>query len=460
MRSINPATNELIAQYPELDEAGVRAAIGAAEAASTFWRSAPFAMRRAVLEHIAKQLRSEAAALAATITAEMGKPITQAESEVEKCAIGVEYFAKNGETHLSPRKLTSDAAHSFVRYDPLGVVLGVMPWNFPFWQAFRFAAPALMAGNVCLLKHASNVSGCALAIERIIREAALAQDAPAAIFTTLLLPSSRLEEVVREAAVKGVALTGSEQAGMSIARLAGAHLKKCVLELGGSDPFLVLDDAPLKVVVTKAVEARLVNSGQSCIAAKRFIVHRRVAEEFEREFADALASVAPSDPRERTCQLGPLARPDLVEELHRHVSRSLEQGARLVIGGKRSELGAAYYPPTLLADVRPGMAAFDEETFGPVAALTIAENEHEMIQLANRSRFGLGASVWTGDPVKAEALAAKIEAGMVFINGIVKSDPRLPFGGIKHSGYGRELAAEGIHEFTNVKTVWRGVALS
>jgi succinate-semialdehyde dehydrogenase/glutarate-semialdehyde dehydrogenase len=337
-----------------------------------------------------------------------------------------------------------------VRFEPLGPVLAVMPWNFPFWQVFRFAAPALAAGNVGLLKHASNVPGCALAIEEVFREAGF----PDGAFATLLVRAAAVERVVTHPHVRAVTLTGSEAAGREIAAHAGRSLKKTVLELGGSDPFLVLADADPEWAASEAAKARCINSGQSCIAAKRFLVEEAIAEPFERALVAAMEGMRVGDPMDRATQVGPLAREDLLADLHSQVERSLDRGARLLTGGRRLERPGYYYAPTVLADVVPGMAAFDEETFGPVAAVTRCRDVDEAVALANRSSYGLAASVWTGDPARGRDLAPRLESGSVFVNEIVKSDPRLPFGGVKASGYGRELAEFGIREFVNVKTVW------
>jgi succinate-semialdehyde dehydrogenase/glutarate-semialdehyde dehydrogenase len=384
------------------------------------------------------------------MTEEMGKPIAAAESEVDKCAWVCDYYAEHAAAFLSPEASATDAARSFVRFDPIGPVLAIMPWNFPFWQHFRFAAPAVMAGNVGVLKHASNVPGCALAIEDLFRRAGF----PEGVMTTLLVPSARTAELIARPEIKAVTLTGSEAAGREVAAQAGRHLKKTVLELGGSDPFIVLDDADPIAAAEQAARARTINSGQSCIAAKRFLVEEAVADRFEAEFVRRMEALRVGDPMDRETEVGPLAREDLLTALDDQVSRSVAAGARLATGGRRLDRKGWFYPPTVLLGVRPGMPAFDEETFGPVAAVTRARDAAEAIELANRSRFGLGASIWTGDPARAEDLAREIEAGSVFVNGMVKSDPRLPFGGVKSSGYGRELAAFGIREFVNIKTVW------
>jgi succinate-semialdehyde dehydrogenase/glutarate-semialdehyde dehydrogenase len=460
MRAINPATGELIREYPEHDATEAAALLERAERAFSSWRRVPFAERARLMTRAGGLLRERSGDYGRLITEEMGKPLGAAEGEVDKCAWVCEFYAENAERFLSAEMVGTDAGRSLVRYDPLGPVLAIMPWNFPFWQVFRFAAPALMAGNTGLLKHAANVPGTALAIEEVFRDAGF----PEGVFTTLLVPSSRAGELIRHPAVRAVTLTGSEKAGMEVAAKAGRHLKKTVLELGGSDPFIVLADAdPMDIadIARQAAKARTINSGQSCIAAKRFIVEEPVADRFEEEMVKAMAALKVGDPLDRATDVGAMAREDLMDDLDGQVRRSVEAGATLRTGGHRLEGiigggggGGWFYAPTVLTGVRPGMAVFDEETFGPVAAVIRARDTDEAVELANRSRFGLGASIWTSDPARGEALAAEIEAGSVFVNGAVKSDPRLPFGGIKSSGYGRELADVGIREFVNIKTVW------
>ena len=450
MKSVNPASGEMLAEYPEHDDAAVAAALESAASAFHAWRTRTFAERGGILHAAATALRRGRDRYAATITAEMGKPIAQAEAEIEKCAWTCEHFARHAGRDLAPEPVASDARRSQVRYEPLGPILAVMPWNFPFWQVFRAAAPALMAGNVMVLKHASNVPGCARAVEQVFADAG----APRGLFTALLLSGSRAESLVDHPAVRAVTLTGSEAAGMAVAARAGRAIKKCVLELGGSDPFVVLADADPAAAAAEAVTARTQNNGQSCIAAKRFIVEQPIAERFEWLFAQRMARRVVGDPSDRRTELGPLARADLVDDLERQVAESVARGARIVTGGARLARPGFFYAPTVLADVAPGMPAFDQETFGPVATLTTARDVRHALELANHSRFGLGASIWTADPGRGEALAAEIEAGAVFVNGVVKSDPRLPFGGIKSSGYGRELGVAGIREFVNIKSVW------
>ena len=450
MRSVNPATGEAIREYPEHDEDQVALRLDRAGARFLDWSLRPVAGRTAPLRSLAGVLRADQASHAALMTAEMGKPITQAEAEVEKCAATCDWFADHAAGLLEPEPAATEASASHVRFDPLGVVLAVMPWNFPFWQVIRCAAPALAAGNTVVLKHASNVPGCALALEEAFARAGF----PEGAFTTLMIPARTVGEVIAHPAVRAVSLTGSEAAGRQVAALAGASLKKTVLELGGSDAFVVLADADVEHAALQAAAARTINSGQSCIAAKRFIVEEPVAGRFETALIASMAAVSVGDPFERSVQLGPLARPDLVDELEGQVRRTVAAGATLRLGGRRREGPGCFFPPTVLTGVEPGMAAFDEETFGPVAPVIRARDVDHALELANRSRYGLGSSLWTGDLARGRALAARFEAGAVFVNETVKSDPRLPFGGVKCSGYGRELAAFGLREFVNVKTVW------
>jgi succinate-semialdehyde dehydrogenase/glutarate-semialdehyde dehydrogenase len=450
MRTINPATGETAREYAEHGQAEIERRLArAVEAFEAFSRTS-FAERGERLRKAGKVLRDGLPTYARLMTEEMGKTIVSAEAEAEKCAWVCEYYAEHAERFLSPERVATDASESLIRFDPIGPVLAVMPWNFPFWQVFRFAAPALMAGNVALLKHASNVPGCALAIEEIFQRAGF----PEGAFSALLISSNQVEAVIRHPAIQAVTLTGSEPAGRSVAAAAGAALKKTVLELGGSDPFVVLADADVAAAASWAAKARTINNGQSCIAAKRFIVEERVAPFFEQAFAEAMQALKVGDPMDRATDVGPITREDLLEELHGQVTRAIAQGARLLTGGRRLPGKGYFYAPTVLAGVAPGMSVFDEETFGPVAAVTRAKDARDAVRLANLSRFGLGASVWTGDPQRGKALAREIEAGAVFVNGMVKSDPRLPFGGVKASGYGRELSSFGIREFVNIKAVW------
>ena len=450
MRPINPATEEPLEDVPEHSAADVEERLRAADGAFRSWRRTPMAERSRLMHAAAGVLRGRLAEFATLMVREMGKPIGGAEAEIDKCAVACDHFADHAEKYLAAETIPTDATRSYVRYDPLGAVLAIMPWNFPFWQVFRFAAPTLMAGNVGVLKHAPNVPGCALAIEDVFRQAGF----PPGVFTTLLIDTDATANVIRHPVIKAVTLTGSERAGMSVASTAGKVLKKTVLELGGSDPFIVLRGVDVESGAAAAAGARCINSGQSCIAAKRFIVERPIAERFEKALAEKMRATVVGDPFDRKTQVGPLARLDLLENLHDQVQRSGRAGARLLTGGRRESRRGYFYQPTVLADVRPGMPAFDEETFGPVAAVIVANDADEAVRLANQSRYGLGASIWTKDLAQAERMAGEIEAGCVFVNGAVKSDPRLPFGGIKNSGYGRELSREGIREFVNLKTVW------
>ncbi len=452
IQSINPTTGRTEESFPEHSREHVFGLIEKADEAGEDWRCTGFPARAAVLKKAAAILRDRRNHFGGIITREMGKPIGQAVAEVEKCALVCDYYAEHAQAILSPEPVASDASESFVRFDPLGVILAVMPWNFPFWQVFRFAAPALMAGNTCVLKHASNVPRCALAIESIFREAA----ANRGIFAALLIGPGMVEDVISHPLVRAATLTGSDAAGKQVAKACAAHLKKTVLELGGSDPFIVLEDAGLEAAVKTGVAARLLNNGQSCIAAKRFIVVEQVHDEFLARFLDAIKKIRIGDPMDPATELGPLAREDLLLELAGQVRHSEQLGAAVLCGGKRLDREGYFYEPTVLADLRRGMPAQDEELFGPVAAVFKARSAEEAVALANDTPFGLGASLWSADTGRARQLASRIEAGAVFINGMVKSDPRLPFGGIKKSGYGRELSSYGIKEFVNIKTVWIG----
>jgi succinate-semialdehyde dehydrogenase / glutarate-semialdehyde dehydrogenase len=451
MKSLNPATEEVIAEYPEHTPAQIEQILTSADAAFSKWRTASFQNRAPLMKQAASLLRRKRDELAKLMTAEVGKTITASESEIEKCAATCDFFAEKSETFLSPQAIPSDASKSYVRFDPLGPVLAIMPWNFPLWQVIRFAAPALMAGNVAVLKHAPNVPGCSLALEKIFSEAGF----PTGVFSSLLISDNQAaQRLVDHPVIRAVTLTGSERAGASVAAAAGGRLKKTVMELGGSDPFIILADADIQQAAAKAAEARCINNGQSCIAAKRFIVESSIADRFEEAMIAAMSAMKIGDPMDYSTQIGPLARLDLLDALHKQVQRSVDQGAKLRLGGKRRSGKGFFYEPTVLTSIQPGMAAFDEETFGPVAAIIRANDPQHAIQLANKSRYGLGASIWTNDFNRAQTLAIQIEAGSVFINGIVKSDPHLPFGGIKNSGWGRELSQFGIHEFVNIKTIW------
>ena len=436
LKSIDPSNGKELATFPELDAAGIEAAIERAYASRHAWRDAGLDLRTAILRSVAGVLRAEKPRFAALMTAEMGKPIVEAEAEVEKCAWTAAWIADNAARLLADEPIESTATKSYVRFQPLGVILAVMPWNFPFWQAFRAGLPALAAGNVMLLKHASNVPQCALAIEDVFREAGV----PKGVFQTLLIGSGPVEGIVSDRRVAGVTLTGSEAAGAHVAATAGKALKKSVLELGGSDPFIVLEDADVKAAATVACRARNQNNGQSCIAAKRFIVAEPIAEEFEEHFTKAVAALKVGDPMDRAHQVGPLARADLVDDLERQVKESVKKGAKVLTGGKRISNGGYFFEPTVLGGVKPGMPVYNEETFGPVAAVIRVRDAEEALRVANDSEFGLGSAIWTSDTERGELLAERVEAGLVFVNGMVASDARLPFGGVKRSGYGRELS--------------------
>ncbi len=450
IQSIDPATGRVIESFEEMSRGEVDAILARVQEAWRSWRFASMAEREPLMKNAAEVRRRKKAAYARIMTLEMGTPIAQSEAEVEKCAWVCEYYAENASRLLAEEEVPTDAARSYLRFDPIGIVLAVMPWNFPFWQVFRFAAPALMAGNAGVLKHASNVMRCALSIEEVFREAGFPPD----LFRALVIRSGPVAEIIADPRIAAVTLTGSEPAGSSVAEQAGRHLKKTVLELGGSDPFIVCADADVAKAASAAAAARLVNTGQSCIAAKRFIVVEAVAEEFEQAFVRELRARKVGDPLDPSTEVGAMARRDLLEDLDAQVRESVRLGARLLCGGKRMDRAGEFYEPTLLAGVTPGMPVYREETFGPVAALIRVKDEEEAIAVANDTPFGLGASLWTADREKAERLARRIEAGSVFVNGIVKSDPRLPFGGVKKSGYGRELSGYGIKEFVNIKTVW------
>jgi len=450
MKSINPATNELVKEYKEHTSEEVVQIIGNVDDEFKKWRETSFAERSKLMHQAAKTLRDNSEKYSRLMTVEMGKIIGESRAEVEKCAWVCDYYADHAEKFLSDEIIETDASRSFVAFEPLGVVLAVMPWNFPFWQVFRFAAPALMAGNGGVLKHASNVPGCALAIEEIFHAAGF----PKNIYRTLLISSGAVDKVIKDKHIKAVTLTGSEPAGIAVASTAGRELKKTVMELGGSDPYIVLEDAEFPACTNMSATARMINTGQSCIAAKRFIVVGPVLKKFEEQQTALLKSLKIGDPLLEDTQVGPMARMDLVEEIDEQVRKSIKMGARLLCGGKRPDMKGAYYLPTVLTDVRKGMPIYEQETFGPVAAIIPVKDTEEAIAVANDSDFGLGGAVWTKDLKKGEAVARRIETGAVFVNGMTKSDPRLPFGGIKRSGYGRELSHYGIKEFVNIKTIW------
>jgi succinate-semialdehyde dehydrogenase/glutarate-semialdehyde dehydrogenase len=449
LQSINPATGDLIESFDEISDSDLDAALARAQHVFRAYRSNSFADRAGWLRKASQILESEKDKWARLMTREMGKTYKAAVAEAEKCAWACRYFAENGERFLADEATETEADRSYVRYLPLGPVLAVMPWNFPFWQVIRFAAPALMAGNVGLLKHASNVSRCALALQEVFDRAGF----PAGAFQTLLLGSARVARVIGDERVKAVTLTGSDVAGSKVAEAAGKHIKKAVMELGGSDPFIVLPSAQLDVAVRTAITARNINNGQSCIAAKRFIVHERVYDEFERRMVEGLARLKVGDPMREDTDVGPLATKQILETVERQVDESVRAGARLLIGGRRLERPGNFYPVSALAQIPEQAPAYREEVFGPVALLFKARDLSEAIELANSSPYGLGSSVWTNDEAERRRSIDELEAGCTFINAMVVSDPRLPFGGVKRSGYGRELARHGIREFVNIKSV-------
>ena len=450
MESINPATGERIRAVPAWNAAAVERALAATATAAAGWQATSIAMRAEVLRRAAQRLRAANETYADVITSEMGKLWREALAEIEKCAWGCAHYAEHGPALLADEPVVTDAGRSYIAYEPLGTVLAVMPWNFPFWQVFRFAAPALLAGNTVLLKHASNVPQCALAIDELWRQAG----APAGVFQSLLIDAAEVENIIADPRVHAVTLTGSDGAGRSVAAAAGKHLKKTVLELGGADAFVVLADADVDQAAAMGVTARFQNAGQSCIAAKRFIVVDAIAETFLGKLCERVTALTPGDPRHPATTLAPLARADLRTQLHRQVSDSIAAGARARVGCQPLPGPGFYYAASVLDGVAPGMPAYHEELFGPVAAVIRARDEAHALAIANDSRYGLGASVWTRDLEQGEQLARRFVAGACFVNGIVKSDPRLPFGGVKDSGYGRELSVHGIREFVNIKSVW------
>ena len=447
--TVNPATGETVATFDALTvrEIGQRVARG--HEAFLSWRRAPLEQRIAVVRRAGELLDERKEEYVRLMTLEMGKLFTAARDEAAKCALACRHYADEAPRILAHQQVTTQGERGYVAFDPLGVVLAVMPWNFPFWQVLRFAAPAIVAGNTALLKHASNVPQCALAIEKLFRDAG----APEGVFQTLLIGSDAVPGLLADPRVAAVSLTGSEGAGSSVGGLAGKHLKPSVLELGGSDPFIVMPSAHMDAAVETAVRARTINNGQSCIAAKRFIVHERIADDFERRFVTALAALRVGDPMQADTQVGPLAGPQLVEDLERQVRESVAQGARVLTGGKRLDRPGFFFAPTVIADAPAGSPAYREELFGPVATVFRARDAADAIRIANDTKFGLGSAVWTTDVREAERFARELEAGTVFVNGMVSSDPRFPFGGVKASGYGRELSDYGLREFVNIKTV-------
>lgn len=445
--SINPFTQETIAVYTAHTPAEIEQKLALGHKAYRELLSIPLEQRRQWMMQVAQSMKDNVDEHAALITQEMGKTLKEARAEVLKCATSAEFYAENITEMLQPKPIRSDAYKSYVSYEPKGIILAIMPWNFPYWQVFRFALPNILAGNTGLLKHASNVSGCALAIERIFSESGF----PPGTFQSLLVSSKDIEPVIADPRVQGVTLTGSTPAGKSVASLAGKYIKKTVLELGGSDPFIVLKDADLEAAAKTAVQGRMQNAGQSCIAAKRWIVEKEVVPAFTAEVKRIIGALKQGDPTQDSTQMGPMARPDLAEELAKQLQDSISQGATLELGGTHE---GCNFAPTLLSGVTSKMTAFKEETFGPLAVIIEAANEADAIALANETEFGLGAALWTSDLDKAAMLATQIESGNVFINAMVRSDARLPFGGVKQSGYGRELSLEGTHEFLNIKTVY------
>ena len=449
-KSVNPADGNTYREVDAFTPAQLEAALQDSAVAAGPWRARPIGERAALLHKAADVLRRHLDEYAEIITREMGKPVREARAEIEKCAWGCEYYAEEGPGFVADELIESDAGRSLLAWQPLGTVLAVMPWNFPFWQVFRFAAPALVAGNTGLLKHASNVPLCALAIESVFREAGF----PEGVFRTLMIPSGQVAGVINDRRVHAVTLTGSEPAGRQVASTAGSRLKKSLLELGGSDPFIVLEDADLDLAVENAVASRYLNAGQSCIAAKRLILVEAIADDFIQRFRVAVEALVLGDPMEEATQIGPLARFDLRDDLHQQVMDSMSAGAVAVTGCSPEGGAGAWYQPSILDHVKPGMRAYHEELFGPVAIVIRAQDEADAVRIANDSDFGLGGSVWTTDSERGEQVARQLECGCAFVNGMVKSDPRLPFGGVKHSGYGRELSKLGIREFMNAKTIW------
>jgi acyl-CoA reductase-like NAD-dependent aldehyde dehydrogenase len=447
--TVNPATGAPIATYRETSAAHLEIILDSARHASEVWRDVSFEERADTLRSIAAALRAASEAFASTIAAEMGKPIAQGEAEIEKCAWACEFYADNGASFLAPTPVETDATDTYVQYPPLGVLLAIMPWNYPVWQVIRAVSPALMAGNVIVLKHASNVTGTALMIESVLAAATSHNS----LLQVVVLPGKTAETLIADSRIDAVTLTGSEAVGSRIGALCGEHLKKAVLELGGSDPYIVLADADVERAAEVAVQARFQNAGQSCIAAKRFIVVEAVAEQFEKAFAARAAELTTGDPTDPAVDMGPMARTDLRDELADQVQRTLDAGGRLVCGGERPTGDGAFYPPTVVADVAVGTPMFDEETFGPAAAIITARDEDHAIALANQTPYGLSSSIWTSDIDRARQIASRIQAGAVFVNAMTASDPRMPFGGIKRSGYGRELGPFGIREFVNVQGV-------
>ena len=448
--SINPATGEKLKEFAAFDDAEIEKRLKRSEKAFAHHRREPFAKRAQLMMAAASLLEQEKDRLARTMTLEMGKLFRAAQEEIAKCVRGCRFYAENGERFLEDEAAQTDAARSYVRYDPLGPVLAIMPWNFPFWQVFRFAAPALLAGNVGLLKHAANVPQCALAIEEIFCRAGFDEG----VFQTLLIEAQQVEKVIVDPRVQAITLTGSEKAGSAVASTAARHIKKSVLELGGSDPFIVMPTADFESTLSTAIKARTINNGQSCIAAKRFLVANEVYDEFLRQFVERMRTLKVGDPFDETTEIGPLATEHILQGVHEQVQKSIAAGAKLLTGGNRIHGPGFFYEPTVLVDVPSDSPAYREEIFGPVASFFRVRDAADAIEIANDTSFGLGASAWTNDRAEQELFASELETGMVFINAMVASDPRLPFGGVKRSGFGRELGVAGIREFTNAKTIW------
>lgn len=447
MKSLNPYTNELLCETPEIGSDQISAIINEADSAFVTWKRTDFVVRRKLIRKVALTLRNNNQVYATIITSEMGKPIRESLAEVEKCAWLCEYYAENAERFLRSELIYTDADKSFVSFEPLGTILGIMPWNFPFWQVFRFVVPTLMAGNTAVLKHASNVQQCAFAIENIFHKSGF----PVSVFRNIPVSSANVEQVIRNNKIRAVSLTGSGSAGERVAAVAGQEIKKCVLELGGSNAFIVLEDADIENAAITAVQARFQNAGQSCISAKRFIIHSTIADDFLQEFNTLVKKIRTGDPADPETELGPLSSISQAETIEDQVNSSTAMGASILTGGMRNN---AFYSPTIVTGVIPGMPIFDEEVFGPVAAVSIAENNDDAVRLAGCTKFGLGVSLFSRNIKLAEKMSASFHDGSVFINGLVKSDPRLPFGGTRYSGYGRELSLQGIREFVNVKSVW------
>ena len=452
MKSINPFNNKLIKEYKEHSVSDVDSIIKDVHKELKTWKNTSFDERSKLMKNAGEILRSESEKFAELMTSEMGKVILQAKAEIEKCAALCDYYAENAQQILCDEFIQTDASKSFVSFEPIGSIFAIMPWNFPFWQVFRFAVPNLIAGNTAILKHAPNVCGCSLAIEEIFQKAGF----PKNVFRSLIIPVELAEQVITNDLVAGITLTGSAKAGSIVASQAGKYLKKSVLELGGSDPFIVLKDADLSKACQTGTDSRLLNAGQVCISAKRFIVEEEIADEFIEFQKHLFENYKIGDPMKTETKMGPMARLDLLENIIDQVQKSIEMGASLICGGKIIESDGFFYQPTILTNVKKGMPVYDEETFGPVSVIIRVKNTEEAIKVANDTIYGLGASIWTSDLSRGEAVARKIEAGAVFVNGMTKSDARLPFGGIKKSGFGRELASYGIKEFLNIKTIWIG----